>query len=61
MCKHDGKYTTKYTHIICDECNAIKTDGDSSWGFAGNNWFKNLAEAEYYGKHGRYPEEIRKI
>ena len=61
MCDHNGKTKTYYTHIECNDCGAIKTDGDPSWGLAGSNWFRNLDEAEYYKKHGRYPEETRKL
>jgi len=57
-CKHDGDYFTRREYIECI-CGAIKTD--NLWGLASNNWFKSVEEAEYYQKHGKYPEPIREI
>lgn len=52
-CRHD-RGEVGYDHWRCRDCGAFKTD--SRWGVASNMYFNNRAEAEFYKKNGRLPE-----
>lgn len=51
-CIH-AKCTPHYTHVSCNECGSICTDGD--WGIASRMWFKSEEEAHFYQKNGYFP------
>lgn len=54
-CLHKNT-TMGYDHVICYECNAIKTDHHKSWGLAKNMWFKGgISEAHFYKDKGYLP------
>lgn len=54
VCNHE-KTIPYYEYVRCNECGAIKTDSDSSWGIAKNKWFKNKEEAYFYKEKGYLP------
>lgn len=54
VCNHE-ETTPYYEYVRCNECGAIKTDSDSSWGIAKNKWFKNKEEAYFYKEKGYLP------
>ena len=51
-CKHPSS-TASYTHVTCDSCYMIRTDG--GWGCASRKWFDNIESAKFYEKNGFLP------
>lgn len=51
-CKHLSS-TASYTHVTCDSCYMIRTDG--GWGCASRKWFDNIESAKFYEKNGFLP------
>lgn len=51
-CKHPSS-TASYTHVTCDSCHMIRTDG--GWGCASRRWFDNIESARFYEKNGFLP------
>lgn len=58
-CLHDGERTMHYTHVRCEQCGFICTDG--GWGIASRKWFPSLAAAEHYRKTGRAADRIEAL
>jgi hypothetical protein len=52
-CKHPSS-TASYTHVTCDSCHMIRTDG--GWGCASRKWFDNVESAKFYEKNGFLPK-----
>lgn len=56
VCTHE-KCDPGREYVMCLSCGKIRTgQHKDAWGVAAGKWFKNLAEAQFYKKHGRYPE-----
>jgi len=52
-CAHPST-TASYTHVTCDSCCMIRTDG--GWGCASRKWFDNIESAKFYEKNGFLPK-----
>ncbi len=52
-CKHQSTEAL-YTHVECNTCHHIKTDG--GWGVASRKWFENLEQAKFYERNGFIPK-----
>lgn len=52
-CTHPST-TASYTHVTCDSCHMIRTDG--GWGCASRKWFDNIESAKFYEKNGFLPK-----
>lgn len=53
-CRHDNG-RPGYDLWHCSDCGAVKTD--SGWGIAKHRYFNDRAEAEFFRKHGRLPDD----
>ena len=53
-CKHNTGSSIHYTHVVCNNCGKVRTDG--GWGVASRKWFDNLEQAKFYEKNGFLPK-----
>jgi len=56
-CEHENTKPS-YEYVTCNDCGAIKTDSDRSWGIAKNKWFESLDIANFYKNNGRLPDAV---
>lgn len=55
VCGHRNSLAA-YDHVRCQDCGSVVTDG--GWGIASRKRFKSLAEASFYKRNGRLPDEV---